>query len=116
LITTTKAAKQFKKNAPIFATLGDETRVALLLHLGESSRCSVTQLSEGRPPTRQAICMHLCVLEDVKLVRGLRRGREHLFKIEPKTLENAAQSLEAISHQCDGVLVRLKNFVEVAVP
>jgi DNA-binding transcriptional ArsR family regulator len=110
--TTLSASQTFAQNAPLFAALGDPTRLTLLLQLGEGGLCSITQLAEGRPQTRQAIRKHLQVLEGAQLIRGVRRGRQHLFQIEPKTLELAAQSLTAISRQWDDALARLKAFVE----
>ncbi len=100
------------KHVPLFAALGDETRLSLLLQLGEGNLCSITELSEGRPQTRQAIRKHLEILESVALIRGVRRGRENLFQLEPKTLETATQSLAAISRQWEDALLRLKSFVE----
>ena len=112
--TTTSEATALTQNAPLFAALGDPTRLALLLQLGEGGLCSITQLAEGRPQTRQAIRKHLQILEGVRLISGIRRGREHLFQVEPKTMEIAAQSLTAISRQWDDALLRLKAFVEQA--
>ena len=112
MLTTTKSVKQLMKNAPLFAALGDETRLSLLLQLGEGGLCSITQLAEGRPQTRQAIRKHLQVLQEVNLIRGVRRGRENLFQIAPNTVDAAAQTLVAISRQWDDALHRLKSFVE----
>jgi len=114
MLKTTSVAQTLTENAPLFAALGDPTRLALLLQLGEGGLCSITELAEGRPQTRQAIRKHLQVLEAVQLIRGVRRGRQHLFQIEPKTLEIAAQSLAAISRQWDDALSRLKLLVEDA--
>ena len=110
--TVSSSAKQFVKSAPLFAALGDETRLSLLLQLGEANLASITQLSEGRPQTRQAIRKHLQILEDACLVRGVRRGRENLFQVNPKTIATASQSLASISMQWDDALARLKSFVE----
>jgi DNA-binding transcriptional ArsR family regulator len=112
MLKSTSTAQTLTDNASLFAALGDPTRLELLLQLGESGLCSITQLAEGRPQTRQAIRKHLQVLEGVQLIRGVRRGRQHLFQVEPKTLEIAAQSLAAISRQWDDALLRLKAFVE----
>ncbi|MCM2372724.1 ArsR/SmtB family transcription factor [Aporhodopirellula aestuarii] len=109
---STEPERTFTKNASLFAALGDETRLSLLVQLGGGNLCSITQLAEGRPQTRQAIRKHLHVLEAVDLVKGVRRGRENLFQIEPKVVESAAQSLVAISQQWDDALSRLKSFVE----
>jgi DNA-binding transcriptional ArsR family regulator len=108
----TKTGKQLAQTAPLFAALGDETRLSLLVQLGEGRLCSITQLAQARPQTRQAIRKHLHILENVQLIRSVRRGRENLFKIEPKTIEAVAQSLTAISAQWDNAMARLKDFVE----
>src|SRR5690606_20486643 len=101
----TNVASTLTQNVPLFAALGDPTRLALLLQLGEGGLCSITQLAEGRPQSRQAIRKHLQILESVQLISGIRRGREHLFQVEPKTIELAAQSLAAISRQWDDALL-----------
>lgn len=46
------------------------------------------------------------------LVRGVRRGRENLFQLRPKPLEEASEALRTISQQWDDALARLKAFVE----
>ena len=74
MLANTNAAKQLTKKAPVFAALGDETRLSLLLQLGEGSLLSITQLAEGRPQSRQAITKHLHILEEVELVSAIRRG------------------------------------------
>ncbi len=102
MLANSKAGKHLVKHVPLFAAIGDETRLSLLLQLGAGSLCSITQLSEGRPQTRQAIRKHLQILESVSLVRGVRQGRENLFQLEPKTLEAATQSLEAIARTSMG--------------
>jgi DNA-binding transcriptional ArsR family regulator len=111
-ITSNSATKRLAKNAPLFAALGDETRLTLLVRLGEGSLCSIMSLTQGQSLTRQAIRKHLKILEDVGLVRGVKRGRENLFQIDPQAIKNAAQSLDAISRQWDDALLRLKSFVE----
>ncbi len=100
------------RNAPIFAALGDATRLTLLTRLGNETECSIARLAHGLPLTRQAITKHLRVLESAGLIRSIRRGRENLFQIEPKPLDNARQALERISQQWDVAIRRLKAFVE----
>jgi DNA-binding transcriptional ArsR family regulator len=101
-----------RKNAPLFAALGDETRLTLLLKLGSGTPLSITRLTEGLTLTRQAITKHLRVLESAGLIRGIRQGRESLFQIERTPLDEARESLEVISRQWDEALARLKDFVE----
>src|SRR5262245_10170277 len=106
------AARQLRRNAPVFAALGDETRLTLLAKLSGGSRTSIARLTEGSSLTRQAITKHLRVLEGAGLVRATRRGRERLFELEPDPLDDARRSLDEISRQWDEALARLKSFVE----
>ncbi|GAA5505238.1 hypothetical protein [Novipirellula caenicola] len=110
--TRTKVAKHIAAQADLFSALGDPTRLSLLFQLGEGCACSITQLAEGRPQTRQAIRKHLQILEGVELVTAVRRGREQLFRVEPKAIQSAAQTLDAIGRQWEDALDRLKVFVE----
>lgn len=107
-----ESIEDLRRNAPIFNALGDTTRLALLARLGHESECSITRLACGLPLTRQAITKHLRVLESAGLIRSIRRGRENLFKLEPKPLNEARRALERISRQWDVALGRLKSFVE----
>lgn len=84
----------------------------VLARLSDGSRCSIATLTEGSKITRQAITKHLRVLQEAGLVRGVRRGRESLFELEPQPLEEARRALENISRQWDVALARLKAFVE----
>jgi DNA-binding transcriptional ArsR family regulator len=101
-----------RRHAPVFAALGDETRLALLLALCASMPMSITRLTEGSTLTRQAITKHLQVLEDAGMVHSVRAGRETLFQLRPKPLGEAVRLLDSISQQWDQALARLKAFVE----
>src|SRR5256712_685912 len=104
--------RDLRRNAPIFAALGDATRLKLLTKLSRGPHVSIARLTHGSALTRQAITKHLQVLQDAGLVRGVRRGRENLFELEPEPLEDARRALDAISRQWDQALARLKSFVE----
>jgi DNA-binding transcriptional ArsR family regulator len=106
------AAAQVKDAAPLFAALGDETRLRLLARLGAGGPLSITRLSHKSVVSRQAITKHLCVLSEAGLVRSTRRGRERIWEIEPKRFDAAHRVLERISRQWDDALERLKAFVE----
>lgn len=101
-----------KRQAPVFAALGDETRLSLLSQLGADGLSSISQLSAGRSQTRQAIRKHLLVLEQAQLVRSVRRGRENQFQVDFDTVIAAGQSLQAISDQWGQALSRLKQLAE----
>ncbi len=101
-----------KAHAPVFAALGDPTRLSLVAKLSDGQPCSISQLTSGSKLTRQAITKHLRVLEDVGLVHNLRAGRESLFKLDPQPILQAKQYLDLVSEQWDQALSRLKNLVE----
>ncbi|WP_350449112.1 ArsR/SmtB family transcription factor [Paracidobacterium acidisoli] len=98
--------------APVFAALGDETRLALLATLSRGQRCSISQLTEGSRLTRQAVTKHLRVLESVRMVRCVRQGRESLFEFAPQPVREMREYLDFVSAQWDEALGRLKAFVE----
>ncbi len=100
------------RRVPVFAALGDETRVELVAKLCRGRPRSISQLTEGSRLTRQAITKHLRVLETAGIVHGVRAGRESLFEFDPKPLEEARQYLDLVSEQWDQALARLKRFVE----
>jgi DNA-binding transcriptional ArsR family regulator len=98
--------------APIFAALGDRTRLALLDKLGDGQARSIAALSTDTALTRQAITKHLHVLQDAGLVTSLRVGRESRFAARREALDEARAYLDGVSRQWDETLERLKAFVE----
>jgi DNA-binding transcriptional ArsR family regulator len=102
--------------APVFAALGDRTRLSLVAKLSEGELYSISQLTQGSRLTRQAITKHLRVLEHAGVVRCMRRGRESLFAFNPEPLQEAKSYLESVSAQWDQSLARLKIFVEEKQP
>lgn len=98
--------------APIFAALGDRTRLSLLLRLSDGRARSITTLSMATSLTRQAVTKHLRVLEDAGLVAASRVGRESLFAGRPEALAEARSYLETVSAQWDENLTRLRSLVE----
>ncbi|HXX23980.1 MAG TPA: helix-turn-helix domain-containing protein [Terriglobia bacterium] len=98
--------------APVFAALGDKTRLLLVAKLCGGQPRSISQLTRGSRLTRQAITKHLRVLERAEIVRSVRTGRESLFEFNPKPMEEIKQYLDFVSEQWDQALARLKSFVE----
>lgn len=98
--------------APIFAALGDATRLALVDRLCAGGPLSIARLTTGSAVTRQAITKHLNVLAGAGLVRDARRGRERIWALDTDRLDEARRYLDDISKQWDEALDRLKNFVE----
>jgi len=108
----TNLARKREACAPVFAALGDVTRLTLLSKLSGGEARSIAQLTEGSPLTRQAITKHLRVLEHAGIVHNIREGRESLFKIDPKPINGLREYLDRVSNQWDNALARLKSFVE----
>ena len=105
-------ATRRRASAPVFAALGDETRLLLVAKLGGGQEHSIAQLTEGFKLTRQAITKHLRVMECAGIVHHARRGRESLFALDPEPIQEAKGYLEFVSAQWDQALGRLKSFVE----
>lgn len=100
------------KAAPLFAALGDTTRLQLLARLSSGGPGSITELTDKADVTRQAITKHLEILLEAGLVRSAKRGRERIWELQPKRLSDAHAYLDRISQQWDDALDRLKAFVE----
>jgi DNA-binding transcriptional ArsR family regulator len=98
--------------APVFAALGDATRLALVGRLSGGLPRSISQLTEGSRITRQAVTKHLRVLEQAGIVRSIRAGRESRFELEPRPLNQARAYLDDVSAQWGRALERLRAFVE----
>jgi DNA-binding transcriptional ArsR family regulator len=107
-------AKALAEAAPVFAALGDETRLRLVSRLSAGEPVSIARLTDGHPVTRQAISKHLRVLETAGLVHGERRGREQLWSLEARRLEDARAWLDEVSASWDRKLDRLRALVEDA--
>jgi DNA-binding transcriptional ArsR family regulator len=98
--------------APIFAALGDGTRLSLLAKLSGGERQSIARLSADTALTRQAVTKHLRVLETAGLVSSRRVGRESLFAFRPGPIAEARAYLDSVSRQWDDALARLRSFLE----
>jgi DNA-binding transcriptional ArsR family regulator len=106
------ARSKSNASAHLFAALGDETRLRLVSRLCSGGPMSITRLTENSNVTRQAITKHLRVMEESGLVRSMRHGRESVWQVEQRRLEDARRYLDTISKQWDDALLRLRKFVE----
>ncbi len=98
--------------APLFAALGDGTRLRLVGRLAERGPASVTELAAEADVSRQAVSKHLDVLSRAGLVHGRREGREHVFELETARLEAARAYLDRVSARWDEALESLRQLVE----
>ena len=101
-----------KGSAELFAALGDKTRLRLVSRLCDHGPMSIKRLTAGSDFSRQAISKHLRVMERAGLVRSARQGRESVWQLQRRRLEEAHRFLDLISKQWDSALSRLRDFVE----
>ena len=104
--------RELRGSAPVFAALGDETRLRLMLRLARGEPLSITRLAEGTSLTRQAITKHLRVLEAAELARSSRQGRQQMWQMNRSQLDHARRCLDRIGRQWERALDRLKMAVE----
>ena len=109
---TQAAAARLAQAAPVFAALGDPSRLRIVARLCNGGPLSIVRLTEGGEVSRQAVSKHLRALEDAGLVRSIRAGRERIWELETRRLAEAGHWLAVISTQWDQALGRLKVFVE----
>ena len=101
-----------KSSAPLFAALGDKTRLRLVSRLCVAGPMSITRLTAGSKVTRQAITKHLRVMQAAGLARSARHGRESVWQLDLRRLDDARRYLDLISKQWDEALGRLRELVE----
>ena len=100
------------KVVPILAALGDESRLQIVIKLSRNGPQSIANLAKGANISRQGVTKHLNALRKAGLLQSERRGRERIWKLEPKRLDDVRGYLAQISQQWDDALSRLKFAVE----
>lgn len=113
-MTPTRSSVVFRlaHAAPIFAALGDETRLRIVARLCGGVPLSITRLAEGATISRQAVTKHLQALEHAGLAGSFRFGRERFWELRARRLSEARRYLEKISAQWDAAIDRLRAHVE----
>jgi DNA-binding transcriptional ArsR family regulator len=102
--------------APIFAALGDATRLQIVARLCDAGPQSIVRLAAGAAVSRQAVTKHLHALEKAGLIRGSRVGRERIWELRTRRLSEARRYLDQISDQWDAAIQRLRALVESEQP
>ena len=102
--------------APVFAAMGDETRLRIVARLCTTGPQSIVRLTDGAHVTRQAITKHLHALAQAGLVRSARAGRERIWEMRPERLVEARRYLDLISSHWDAAIDRLRAHVEKEDP
>jgi DNA-binding transcriptional ArsR family regulator len=103
-------------SAPLFAALGDETRLGLVARLRGGGPRSIVRLTAGSAVTRQAVTKHVRVLAGAGLVWSERRGRERRWMLAPEQLEVARRYLDFMSQQWTSRLEALEAHLDLPDP
>lgn len=98
--------------APVFAALGDETRLSIVARLADGGPLSITRLTDGSGVTRQAVTKHLDVLASSGIVHGSRHGRERIWELDTAQLAEARRYLDVVAKRWDDAIERLRRLVE----
>jgi DNA-binding transcriptional ArsR family regulator len=106
------AAIELIEAAPVFAALGDATRLRIVARLCAGGPLPIVKLTEGTDVSRQAVTKHLRALERAGLVRSGRAGRQRIWELEAKRLAEIRSYLDHTSARWDEALDRLRRFVE----
>ena len=77
-----------------FAALSDPTRREILCRLMQGPS-TVNELAQPFSMSQQAVSKHLAYLENARLIRKKRRGREHFCTLE-------AQAIRQVAHWAEG--------------
>ncbi len=101
-----------RSRSTLFAALGDPIRLRIIARLCNDGPTSITGLTAGSKVTRQAVTKHLHVMEKAGLVRSSWHGRENVWRLDQRRLQDARRYLDLISRQWDEALGRLREFVE----
>jgi DNA-binding transcriptional ArsR family regulator len=109
-VSPRKSSKQ--ASATLFAALGDETRLRLVVRLSRGESLSITELASGTGITRQAVTKHLHVLAGAGVAHSSRSGRERHWSLDRQRMEMARAFLDRVSGRWDDALARLKAAVE----
>ncbi len=98
--------------APLFDALGDPNRLRIITRLCDGGPSSTTEVTQVVAVSRQAATKHLMLMEAVGLVSSERKGRERIWRVQPKPLSEASDYLTALSLRWDRAIDRLRAYVE----
>lgn len=110
------AAPSPSARPPVFAALGDPTRLALVERLRSRNRQNLGALASGAGMSRQAVSKHLGVLAQAGIVRAAHVGRETVYELDAAPLAEAAAWLDQFRQLWEERLDRLEAYLETYDP
>jgi DNA-binding transcriptional ArsR family regulator len=96
----------------IWAAIAEPSRRRVLDLLVQGGEATASALAADVPFTRQAVIKHLAVLEQAELVTRRRRGREVLFRVDPRRLDEASRVVAGVAQEWERRLVDIKDIAE----
>lgn len=98
----------------LWSAIGDPSRRRVLDLLVSNGEVSASWLAGHVPFSRQAVSKHLDVLEQTGLVSRRKQGREVLYQVETKRLDQATRAMAELATQWDSRLGAIKRLAETA--
>jgi DNA-binding transcriptional ArsR family regulator len=98
----------------LWSAIADPSRRRVLDLLVSGGEATASELAEHVPFTRQAVSKHLVVLEEVGLVSRHKQGRDVLFRVEGRRLDEATRAMADLASRWDHRLDSIKRFAEAA--
>jgi DNA-binding transcriptional ArsR family regulator len=95
----------------VFRAIADPTRRAILDRL-RAGPTPVNALADDFSQSRPAISKHLRVLRDARLVAEEKSGRERLYQLQPRPLQQVAGWIEGYRAFWQVSLTNLKRYLE----
>jgi ArsR family transcriptional regulator, cadmium/lead-responsive transcriptional repressor len=98
----------------LWSAIGDPSRRRILDLLVSNGAVSASWLAGHVPFSRQAVSKHLAVLEQAGLVSRRKQGREVLYQVEARRLDQATMAMADLAAQWDRRLGVIKRLAEAA--
>jgi DNA-binding transcriptional ArsR family regulator len=95
----------------VFRAIADPTRRAILDRL-RAGPAPVNELASAFAQSRPAISKHLRMLREARIVSEQRQGRERLYRLEPRELQEISDWILPYRSFWQVSLGNLKNYLE----
>jgi ArsR family transcriptional regulator, arsenate/arsenite/antimonite-responsive transcriptional repressor len=92
----TRTTPEVDRSVRLFHALSDSTRLSILQRLRFGERC-VCDLTDALDAAQSRLSFHLKVLKDADLVTDRREGRWMYYTLNPDTLNELAETVEALA-------------------
>ncbi len=103
-----------KRVTAVFAALADPTRRRIVQRLSEEGESRVTALAKPFRISLPAISRHLRVLENARLIKRQRHGREQLISSDADGLETAREWIAQCAAGWESGFDRLDELLKTA--